>query len=87
MAYIPKPGTPFTVSATTVAAALTSIRCVTVVVQADPDNSVSVFLGDATDQVVELVANSSMTIPCTNANQIYVKTASSTADVNVWPLH
>lgn len=84
--YIPKPGTPFTQALTGTAAALTGVRCVQLLVQADPDNTESVFLGDAAAQTIQLIPNSSITLPCGNSALIYAKAASSAANINVWPL-
>ncbi len=74
-----------TQSATTVAAALnsgTAAGCRQVLVQADPDNTVSVFVGNATTQPLELVPGDAATIGISDVAKVFVKTASSTATVN-----
>ena len=70
-------------SATATAAALaTNQPCISVLIQNDPGSSVNVLIGNATNQYVQLKPGQSVTIPCSNANLIYAKTASSTANVN-----
>ncbi len=72
-----------TVTATTVAGQVSANQlCQEVVVQADPDNGVPVFLGDATSQPFQLNAGGAITLPVTNLSMLYVKTASGTAIVN-----
>lgn len=72
-----------TVSATTTAAALTSTACSAISVQNDPLSTNNLQIGTASGtQPYKLLPGQSITITCSNANQIYVSTASGTATVN-----
>jgi hypothetical protein len=72
-----------TLSATTSAALLGSnTQCIAVLVQNDPGSTPNVLVGDSTNQYVALQPGQCITIPCSNVNQVYVKSASSTATVN-----
>jgi hypothetical protein len=66
----------------TAAAVSTSIVCAVVVIQADPDNSVDVFLGTSAAQPIQLGAAFSITMYNVNLSEWFVKTASSTATIN-----
>jgi len=67
---------------TTAAAIGGSQKCNEVLVQADPDNSVDVFIGNSTIQPLRLKPGVSATIPVNNVSLIYAKTTSGTATVN-----
>lgn len=70
-------------SVTTVAATLAaSTACNWVVIQADPDNTADVFVGNSTSQSIQLVPGQSVTLPVTNLATVYVKSASGTMRVN-----
>jgi hypothetical protein len=69
-------------TATTAAANLGNHPCSSVAVQNDPGSSVNLLVGDATSQPFALQAGQSITIPCANTSQVYVKSASATATVN-----
>lgn len=71
-------------SLTTTAESLATGAALMVVIQADPDNTVDVMLGDATSQPVQLTPGQSATIIGTALSDIYVKAASGTATVNYW---
>lgn len=53
-----------------------------VLVQADPDNTADVFIGDSTSQTIQLKAQDGITLLVNNLNQVYVKSASGTQTVN-----
>lgn len=61
----------------TVAAAIsaTSQPCAEVMVQADPDNSVALFVGNATSQSTQLAAGQAATIPVDNPTKVYARSA------------
>jgi hypothetical protein len=69
-------------TATTTAAGLPSNVCQSVLVQNDPSSSVNVYVGDPNNQYICLQPGQSITIPCSNIDEIYIKTQSSTATVN-----
>lgn len=72
------------VSVTTTAAAVgSSAACRSVIVKAAPANTVPVLVGDSTTQAFPLAAGESVTIPTTNVNTVYAKTASGTATLHV----
>ena len=71
-----------TVTATVTPAALASQACRNLLLQADPDNAVDALIGDASSQPIQLAPGASVMLPVSNANLIYVATASSTADIN-----
>ncbi len=72
-----------TLTATTTAAALGATRASSeVLVQADPDNTVDVFIGDATVQPVQLTPGQAITVLASDIALVFVKTASATAAVN-----
>lgn len=77
------PTAPAQVSVTTVAAALAAQACKAIIVQADPDNTVDVLVGDATNQPIQLTPGQSITLPVSNHNLLYHKTASGAANLNV----
>lgn len=69
----------------TVAAALnsgTSLAVTEVIVQADPDNTDSVFIGNATSQSIELLPGAVYAMPISNVNKLYAKAKSGTQTVN-----
>lgn len=57
--------------------------CTSVLVQADPDNAVDVFVGSDSVQAIQLAPGASITIPVSNTNLVYAKTATGTANLNV----
>jgi hypothetical protein len=69
-------------TATTTAAALGSQACNSVLVQCDPGASNNVLVGDSANQYVALQPGQSLSIPCSNISQVYVKTASGSSTVN-----
>lgn len=72
-----------TILAPAVAAPLTaSINVTTVLVQADPDNAISVFVGSATSQSIELAPGQGETLPISDPNLVYVQSAGGAARVN-----
>lgn len=72
------------VSVTTTAAAVAgSAACRSVIVKAASTNTVDVLVGDATTQAFPLSAGQFVTVPTTNINTVYVKTASGTATAHV----
>jgi len=70
------------VTATTSATALPDQACAQVLIQNDPDSTVSVLIGNSTLQPIELVPGDSVTLNVVNLNVIYYKSASGTATVN-----
>lgn len=74
-----------TITATTVAAPIGSalLTLIEIIIQADPDNSVDVLIGNATTQCWKLQPGDTVTWPIKNPALIYAKTASSTAVVNL----
>ena len=79
-------GTPTAVAAitsTTVATVLATLACKSVLLQADPDNTVDLFIGDATNQPIQLTPGMSLVLPVSNTNLIYHKSASATGVLNV----
>lgn len=71
------------VNVTTTATALSAQACKAVLLQADPDNTSDIFVGDATNQPIQLLPGQSVSLPVANTNQVYHKTASGTATLNV----
>lgn len=74
-----------TITATTTAAAVGSSlqTLVEVLIQADPNNSNDVLLGNATTQCWRLEAGDTISWPIRNPALIYAKTESGTAVVNL----
>ena len=75
-----------TQTATTTATAL-SVSSADVYVQellvtADPDNTVDLFVGDSASQPLQLTPGQSVSFLVPNIGQIYIKTASGTAVCN-----
>jgi hypothetical protein len=73
-----------TQTATTTPAPLSTghLPIMEVIVQNDPDSSVSAFVGDARNQEFQLVAGASVTVPVCDLTLVYVRTESGTATVN-----
>jgi len=71
-----------TIVATDTAAALVAQACRSLLLQADPDNTVDAFIGDASTQPIQLAPGASVVLPVANANVVYVVTATDTARVN-----
>lgn len=71
------------VTVTTTATALPAQAGSMVLVQADPDNTVDVLIGTASAQPMRLIPGASCSLPIANANQVYHRTASGTAAINV----
>lgn len=72
-----------TLTCTAVAVPLTSNADVnSVLVQADPDNSQNVFVGNSASQSVQLAPGGTETIPVNQPSKIYVRAASDTQRVN-----
>jgi hypothetical protein len=70
-------------TATTSPAALASQVCNEVLVQNDPTSSNTLYVGNASSQPAALVPGASITIPVSNTNQVYIKTSTGTAAVNI----
>lgn len=66
-------------SATPVAA---STPCSTIFVQASPDNTVDLFVGNATAQPIQLGPGATISVPLTNTNLLYGKSASASVTLN-----
>lgn len=77
-------GTPVdgTLAATTTGAALGTQACIGVFVQNDPDNTVDILIGDATNQRYQLVPGQGIYLPVSNVNLVFGKTASGTGSIN-----
>ena len=73
----------FVKAVTTTASAVGTQDCQAVSIQADPDNTVDVFLGTATSQSTQLSPGESFTIPISNLSKIFAKTGSGTANLNI----
>ena len=70
-----------------VAAALnsaTSIPCSYVLVQADPDNTIDILIGNATTQSIQLVPGQSVGIWIDDVNKVYRTAASATSSRANW---
>jgi ABC-type molybdate transport system substrate-binding protein len=66
----------------TAGAIATSQSVQEVIVQADPDNNEDIFVGNDTNQTIQLLAGQSMTIPVDDISKIYAKTNQNTATLN-----
>jgi hypothetical protein len=71
-----------TLAATTTAAILGTQACKRLLVQADPNNTDDVFLGDATNQRFRLTPGYAVALDVTNANTVKGKSASGTQNIN-----
>lgn len=72
-----------TVSITTGVTQLsTGLACRLLLIQNDPDNTMDMFVGTSGTQSIQLVPGQSESLPVSNANQIYLRAASSTGTVN-----
>lgn len=60
----------------------TSSNCRAVVVQADPDNTDHVLLGDVNNQTIQLEPGDSITLPVRDPSIIYVQGGSNNQTVN-----
>ena len=65
------------------AAALPSNVGKAFLIQADPDNGADVFLGNSTEQNLQLAAGDVVTIAISNTNLIFAKSASGTQTINI----
>ena len=66
----------------TAAAQLANQPCSAALLQNDPGNSVNILIGNASHQYFQLQPGQSVTIPCSNLNQIYAVAASATPNLN-----
>lgn len=71
-----------TKSLTTTGASIGTQACKGVLLQADPDNTVDIFVGDASNQRFQLLPGQWMQIPISNVSGIYAKAATGTATLN-----
>lgn len=69
-------------SVSTTPEALPSNTCREVVVQAKSTNTDRVRVGDSSGQYFSLAAGESITIPCTNTNLVYYRSATGTQGIN-----
>jgi hypothetical protein len=71
---------------TTVAVAIGSnIEDLTeLIIQADPSNTVNILIGSATDQSWVMLPSDTFKLPVRNPGVVWAKSASSTANVNVF---
>lgn len=66
------------------AAAITAKeRCLSILIQADPDNTDDIFVGDSAAQPIQLLAGGSMTLGITDPRKIFAKSASGTQTLNL----
>lgn len=70
-----------TLTATTDAQNLPARNCLEVMVMADPDNAVDVFVGPAEAQPFQLQPGASLTVEVSSTSLVFVRSASSTAVV------
>lgn len=70
-----------TATASSTAAQLTTSpsSCASIIVQADVDNTVDLYIGNATTQALRLLAGQVMTLGINNPAAVYISTLSSTA--------
>lgn len=73
-----------TVSGTTAVPLTAQQPCTEVIIQADPGNSVNVYLGNSSAQPLVLSAGASLTLPVVNLNLIYVALHSGTSAQLNW---
>lgn len=72
-----------TLTTSTTAAALAATLAVTeIMVQNDPDNTIDVFVGNATAQPLQLSPGDSLVLAVNDLAKVYVKSASGTPLVN-----
>lgn len=71
-----------TLAAVVGAAALGAQACKAVLLQADPDNTADVFIGSATNQRFQLVPGQTVTLPVSNVNLVFGRSASGTQSIN-----
>jgi hypothetical protein len=66
--------------------ATAGIPCLSVIIQNDSGSAAAILVGDVNGQYIKLAAGANpLQLPCSNLNQVYVKTSSSTATVNlIW---
>jgi len=62
-----------------VLANLPDVRIWQVIIQADPDNGASCFVGNANQQTFELLAGAAITIPIDRTNKVYVNVPANNA--------
>lgn len=65
------------------AAAFADASCIAAVIQADPDNTADVFIGDSAAQDIQLIPGASISLDLRNLNEFYRKSASGTQAVNI----
>jgi hypothetical protein len=61
----------YTLTCTGVAQALTDVNCASVLLQADPDNTVNILIGDSSSQTIELSPGGSLSLQIENASLLY----------------
>lgn len=57
-------------------------KCREVLIQSPVTNSEKIYLGDSTNQIIELLPGDALSIPVDNIKHLFVKTTTSTATVN-----
>lgn len=79
-------GTNASVGTTAAQVTTTDVIATSVLIQADPDNTDDIFLGNATSQSVQLQPGQSIAVQINNVNKLYAKSASGTQRANHWAL-
>jgi len=64
------------------AAALADVTCVGVLIQADPDNTTDMLVGDDAAQVIQLTPGQSFSMTISNTSLIYAKAVSGSPVLN-----
>lgn len=83
------PGTPIAESPTTSAVALNggvSVPCTSVFILNDSASGANLLIGNATAQVVPVAPGAGITVPTTDVNLIFRKSASGTITAYAWPM-
>lgn len=74
-------GTKTGISNTAVALVAAATPAAGVLIQNDPDNTVDMLVGNATDQTFQLVPGQAIFLPVPDVAQVYVKMASAVSSV------
>lgn len=85
--YIPTRITGETKSLTTVKDALDDIRCVSVLLQSDPDNTDDILIGDTGAQTIQLTPGQSFSVDIRNTKRIFAKAVSGTPTLAYLPVY
>ena len=75
-------GTKTDVDGTAAPLSATSTLILDILIQADPDNSEDVFVGDSTSQTIQLRPADAIYLQVNNLNVVYVKTGTGPMTVN-----